>query len=74
MTLEEALNPNNPGPVLVTFPLDEETWNTVVVDSEENMSVEREGSDDFLVEYESTEDFSAAVRRFDGMIEFRVGA
>ena len=57
--------------VLVSFEMRESVWTTVVVEAQESLFVESEGTDSFTVAYLSREDFNAAVNRFGGMIEYR---
>lgn len=54
----------------VKFPMNKNTWNSVVVDSGEQMYVESEGTDSFIVEYETDGDFFNALNRFDGLVEY----
>lgn len=56
--------------MLVKFPKNENTWNAVVVDSNEQMYVESEGNESFIVEYETDDDFFHALNRFDGLVEY----
>lgn len=64
--------PDNPNPVRVAFEMSEKVWNTVVVDGDEEKSVESEGSSSFVVEYASSADFTDALSRFDGMVPYTV--
>jgi hypothetical protein len=52
--------------------MSEPVWNAVVVENEEDMSVEHEGMDSFTVEYVNQDQFDSALARFDGMIHYIV--
>lgn len=54
----------------VKFPLNDNTWEVVVTDSNEQMYVESEGQDFFIVEYENENDFVNALNRFEGLVEY----
>lgn len=56
--------------MLVRFPMTEHNWNVVVNLAKESMCVEREDLESFVVEYDTEEDFHAALIRFDGWIEY----
>ncbi len=56
-------------PVRVRFPMDRQTWNTVVT-FEEDMDVEAETSEHFVVEYATEHDFTAATQRFKGLVPY----
>lgn len=56
--------------MIVKFPMNERTWNAVVVDAAESVDVLREDSDFFFVEYASEDDFYNAIVRVDGMVEY----
>lgn len=53
----------------VKFPMNENTWNAVV-DSDEELYVESEGTNSFIVEYETDDDFFHALNRFEGLVEY----
>ena len=59
-------------PIRVKFHMSEPVWNAVVVENEEDMSVEHEGMDSFTVEYVNQDQFDSALARFDGMIHYIV--
>ena len=54
----------------VKFPMNEEVWDVVVTNSGENMFVESQGVYSFVVEYNTEEDFIAALERFEGLVEY----
>lgn len=54
----------------VKFPMNEQVWDAVVTNSVENMFVESQGVDSFIVEYDTEEDFIAALERFEGVVEY----
>lgn len=54
----------------VKFPMNEQVWDTVVTNSGENMFVESQGVYSFVVEYDTEEDFIAALERFEGVVEY----
>ncbi|MNU19647.1 hypothetical protein D3C71_78800 [compost metagenome] len=56
-------------PVRVRFKMDRDTWSKVVT-FEEDMTVDAENSEHFLVEYETEHDFTAAINRFQGLIPY----
>ena len=61
-------------PVRVKFDHTEEIWNNVVVEADpdlEEVCVEEENIDTFVVEYPSEVKFSNALTRFDGMVEYK---
>ena len=57
-------------PVRVRFSMDRETWDKVVT-FEENYDVEVETQTHFVIAYANEREFNAALRRFDGMVEYQ---
>jgi hypothetical protein len=64
--------PDNPWPVRVRFPMVEEYWNKVVDEANESLSIESEGMDFFIVEYQTSASWTHALERFDGMIPYKI--
>ena len=54
----------------VKFPMNEQVWDAVVTNSVENMFVESQGVDSFIVEYDTDGDFFNALGRFEGLVEY----
>lgn len=57
-------------PVRVRFKMDRDTWNKVVT-FEEDMTVNAENAEHFVVEYDTEHDFTAAINRFHGLVEYQ---
>lgn len=56
--------------VRVKYPMSQDIWNTVVVDSPEVVNVDEESTTSFVVEYEFREEFDRELIRFDGKIPY----
>lgn len=67
---DDTIDTENPNPVYVVFTNDEETWRRVVEEADESVSVLADDSVCFLVKYETAEDFTQALARFEGTIVY----
>jgi hypothetical protein len=55
--------------VFVKFPLDQDTWNKMVVDAEVSHEDVIERSDHFIITYQSRDDYESEIARVEGMVE-----
>ena len=57
----------------VSFPVDQETWNKVVVEAvEEDSVVKTVGDETFIVEYKDHKAWDVATNRFNGTVQVTV--
>lgn len=58
-------------PLCVRYPMNQQTWDKVVVDTQVALTTDQENLEFFIVEYESRTDFESECARFEGMVEYK---
>ena len=69
---DDYCGPDNPNPVTVAFPMSSRNWKLVVAEGAEDLTVESESSEVFVVEYATSGDFIDALARLAGMVEYSI--